>query len=112
MSDLEQAMRLLHALATSDLPMVAELTAEDVVVFGTDASERWETQATLLSALEEMRALGLRAEWADDVITRSGWVAGTAIYTFPDGGTLRTRATFVFAEGVLVHGHFSIPQAE
>lgn len=111
MTDRDRAMRLLPALARSDLATVAELTAEDVFMLGTDESERWETRATLLDALEQMRSLGLAAEWSDDVVARPGWVAGTAIYTFPDGTTLRTRVSFVFERGLLAHGHFSVAQA-
>lgn len=108
MTERERAMRLLPALASSDLATVQELTAEDVVLFGTDEAERWESRASLLDALAEMRSLGLRAEWADDVVIGPGWAAGTAIYTFPDGAKLRTRVSFVFDQGVLVHGHFSV----
>jgi hypothetical protein len=111
MTDRDRALRLLPALASSDLPTVHELTADDVFLLGTDESERWETRTALLDALDRMRILGLRAEWGDDLITRSGWVAGTAIYTFPDGTTLRTRVSFVFDQGLLVHGHFSVAQA-
>lgn len=110
MTDRDRAMRLLPAMASSDLTTVEELTAEDVFLLGTDESERWETRATLLCALDEMRSLGLRAEWSDDLVARPGCVAGTAIYSFPDGRTLRTRVSFVFDQGVLVHGHFSVAQ--
>jgi hypothetical protein len=111
-TELERAICLLPALASSDLSAVAELTAEHVVLFGTEAHERWESRAALLEALDQMRPLGLRAEWATDLVARHGWVAGTAIYTFPDGRTLATRVSFVFDQGLLVHGHFSVAQGE
>jgi SnoaL-like domain len=104
----ELAGVLLTALATSDLERVGELTAEDVVVFGTDSGERWESRKALLEALEPMRELGLAARWADDVRGGPGWIAGTAIYSFPDGSRLATRVSLVFAGGRLVHGHFSV----
>jgi hypothetical protein len=111
MTERELALRLLPALASSDLATVAELTAEEVLLLGTDEPERWETRASLLDALEEMRSLDLSAEWGNDLVAREGWAAGTAIYTFPDGSTLATRVSFVFEGGVLVHAHFSIAQS-
>jgi hypothetical protein len=106
----ELATVLLRALATSDLERVREMTAENVVLFGTDRGERWDSRESLLAALEEMRALGVSAAWDDDVAVGSGWIAGTAVYRFPDGRELPTRVSLVFADGRLVHGHFSVAQ--
>ena len=100
----------LTALATSDLDRVGELTAEDVVLFGTDRGERWDTRGSLIGALEGMRALGLTAAWADDVKEGHGWIAGTAIYRLSDGSELPIRVSLVFEDGRLVHGHFSVAQ--
>jgi hypothetical protein len=108
MTERELATVMLTALATSDLDRVAALTAEDVVMFGTDRAERWDTRDSLIEALEEMRALGLRAAWADDVKEGRGWIAGTAVYRLSDGSELPTRVSLVFEDGRLVHGHFSV----
>jgi hypothetical protein len=102
------AAEILVALATSDVDRVRELTAPDVVLFGTDEGERWDDAASLIGALEEMRALGLTAQWGDDIRTGHGWIAGTAIYRLADGSELPTRVSLVFEDGRLVHGHFSV----
>jgi hypothetical protein len=102
------ATEMLTALATSDVNRVRELTATDVLLFGTDEGERWDDVGSLIDALEEMRALGLSASWAGDVRGGHGWVAGTAIYRLADGSELPTRVSLVFEHGRLVHGHFSI----
>jgi hypothetical protein len=107
----ELAAEILTALATSDLDRVRELTAPDVVLFGTDDGERWDDAASLIDALEEMRALGLTARWGDDLRAGHGWIAGTAIYRLSDGTELPTRVSLVFENGRLVHGHFSVSRA-
>jgi hypothetical protein len=107
-TELELAGELLTALATSDVDRVRELTAVDVVLFGTDEGERWDDVGSLIDALEEMRALGLTATWSDDVRDGHGWVAGTAVYRLADGSELPTRVSLVFEDGLLVHGHFSV----
>jgi hypothetical protein len=104
----ELAAEVLTALATSDVDRVRELTAANVVLFGTDDGERWDDLGSLIDALEEMRALGLTAGWAGDVREGHGWVAGTAIYRLADGSHVPTRISLVFEESRLVHGHFSI----
>jgi hypothetical protein len=104
----ELAGEILTALATSDVARVRELSAEDVVMFGTDDGERWEDVHSLIDALEGMRELGLTATWAGDVREGRGWVAGTAIYRLADGSELPTRVSLVFDDGRLVHGHFSV----
>lgn len=108
MTDRELATAALTALATSDIDRVRELTGPDVVVFGTDQGERWDNRSSLIDALEEMRALGLTADWDDDLRQGPGWIAGTAIYRFCDGTLLPTRVSLVFEDGRLVHGHFSV----
>jgi hypothetical protein len=107
----ELAAEILTALATSDVDRVRELSAPDVVLFGTDDGERWNDAASLIDALEEMRALGLTARWGDDIRIGRGWMAGTAIYRLADGGELPTRVSLVFEDGRLVHGHFSVSRA-
>jgi hypothetical protein len=111
MTERELAGVMLTALATSDVERVGELTAEDVVLFGTDEGERWESRGSLIEALNKMRALGLTAEWADDVRDGRGWIAGTAIYRLADGTRLPTRVSLIFEDGRLVHGHFSVARA-
>jgi hypothetical protein len=108
MSERELAALVLDALATSDLDRVRELAVEEVVVFGTDVGERWDSRGSLIEALEPMRALGLCAEWADDLRSGPGWIAGTAVYRLADGSRLPTRVSLVFEHGRLVHGHFSV----
>jgi hypothetical protein len=110
LSDRELAMRLLPAFASSDLTSLEPLTAETVHVIGTEESELWTDRESLFAALDRMRSLGLRAEWSGDLMTGPGWVAGTALYTMPGGATLAARVSFVFADGKLVHGHFSVPE--
>jgi SnoaL-like domain len=104
----ELADEMLTALATSDVERVRELTAGDVVLFGTDEGERWDDVDSLVDALEEMRALGLTAAWSGDIRAGGGWVAGTVIYRLADGSELPTRVSLVFEDGRLVHGHFSV----
>jgi hypothetical protein len=110
MTERELAAEMLTALATSDVDRVRELAAGDVVLFGTDERERWDDRGSLIDALEEMRMLGLTAEWAGDLRDGPGWIAGTATYRFPDGREMPTRVTLVFEDGRLVHGHFSVAQ--
>jgi hypothetical protein len=103
----DRATRLLGAFAACDLEAVAAACAEDVIVYGTDRGERWWDRATLLEALEPMRALRLRAEWTLRPDVGAGWVAGVAAY---EGATLartEVRVTMVFSGGRLAHGHFS-----
>ena len=102
------AEEILVALATSDVDRVRELTAPDVVLFGTDDGERWDDVGSLIDALEEMRALDLTASWCGDVREGHGWFAGTAIYRLADGSELPTRVSLVFEHDRLVHGHFSV----
>lgn len=110
MTERELADAVLTALATSDIDRVRELVAGDVVLFGTDEGERWDDRGSLIEALEQMRALGLTAAWADDVREGNGWFAGTAIYRLADGSRLPMRVSLVVEDGRIVHGHFSVAQ--
>ncbi|HEY4277204.1 MAG TPA: hypothetical protein VGM91_03230 [Conexibacter sp.] len=99
---------LLPAFAASDLATIERMAAPGAVVFGTDVGERWDERGALLSSLDEMRALGLRARWCGDVVGGEDWVAGTARYETPDGEALAVRVSLVFRDGLLAHGHFSL----
>jgi len=99
---------LLQALAASDLDRVRALCAPGLRMYGTDAGERWDDLASLCGALEGMRELGLRAYWREPPATGPNWVAGVAIYRSASGPEVLTRVTFVFEDGLAVHGHFSL----
>ena len=105
------AGRLLPAFARSDLELIGTLATDDVIVLGTDVGERWDDRASLLAALDEMRALGLRAEWDGEPVCGDDWACGTARYRLADGQTIAVRVTFVFRGAQLCHAHFSIAQA-
>lgn len=105
----DAAARLLSAFAESDLDRLRAQCREDVVVFGTDRGERWDGLASLLPALDGMRALGLRARWADPVVCGAGWVAGVASYSGSGMDPTDVRVTFAFdGDGRLAHAHFSV----
>lgn len=99
---------LLRSLAQSDLGPVAAGCAEDVVVFGTDADEEWRDRPGLLAGLEPLAGSGMTAEWAGEPVQGRDWVAGTAIYTLPNGSRMPVRVSMVFTDGLLTHGHFSV----
>jgi hypothetical protein len=103
-----RADELLQALAASDVDRVRALCAPGLVMYGTDHGERWHDLESLCEALDEMRSLGLRVRWHDEPATGPGWVAGVAIYQAARGPEVRTRVTFVFEDGLAVHGHFSL----
>ncbi len=105
---IELAGRVLDALASSDVAAVRRLCAPEVVVFGTDPGERWTGVETLCAALDEMRELGLIAEWEWGPVLGSNWATGVARYRLAAGSTLEVRVTMVFEGGRLVHGHFSV----
>jgi hypothetical protein len=103
------AERLLQAFATSDVDALAELCREDVVVYGTDAGERWSGLTALVPAITAMRELGLQARWAQAVVEGRGWVAGIALYTGAHMEAQEVRVTFAFDEETrLAHAHFSL----
>ena len=118
MTDRELATAALTALATSDIDRVRELTGPDVVVFGTDQGERWDNRSSLIDALEEMRALGLTADWDDDLRQGPGWIAGTAIYRFSrrhataDQGVTRVRGRAPRARSLLGRSRRRIDSTE
>ena len=99
---------LLQALAASDRDRVRALCAPDIVMYGTDVGERWDDLASLCAALENMRSLGLRARWREEPASGADWVAGVALYQAAEGPEVPTRVTFVFADGLAIHGHFSV----
>ncbi len=109
MSDLGvRATRLLEAFAASDLAAVESACAPDVAVYGTDRGERWADRASLLAALEPMRALGLSAEWVRPPTVGSGWVAGVALYMGASMDPTEVRVSMSFVGDLLAHGHFSV----
>ena len=108
MTLVDRATELLKALATSDLERVSQLSAPDVVVYGTDQGERWSRLDALLVALEGMRSLKLRANWSAQPASGSNWVAGVALYESPTMLPLPVRVTMVFRSNRLIHGHFSV----
>jgi hypothetical protein len=107
----ELADQVLEAFATSDLGAVEELCATDAVVFGTDIGEVWWERPSLVSALEAMRELGLEARWIGERRVGDNWVAGFAEFTLADGSRVPTRVSMTFADGLLVHAHYSVPAA-
>lgn len=111
MTERDLAFRLLDALARSELEVVEPLCAEDVVVFGTEANEVWHDRLGLLSVLDGMRDLELRARWIGEPAAGPGWVAGPAEFTFKDGSMLPVRVSMIFAHGRLVHAHYSVAAA-
>ena len=104
----ERADALLQALAASDLDRVRALCSPALVMYGTDDGERWDDLAGLCAALEGMRELGLRAHWREAPASGPNWVAGVAVYRAAGGPEVLTRVTFVFEDGLAVHGHFSL----
>lgn len=103
-----QAADVLKAVAASDLAAVRRFVAENVLLYGTDEGERWTGRDSFLAALDGMRDLGLSASWEEPPVVGDGWVAGVACYRSRHGRSMRVRVTLVFAEGLLVHGHYSV----
>ena len=104
----ESADALLQALAASDLERVRALCAPHLVMYGTDAGERWDDLDSLCEALEGMRSLELTASWREEPAVGADWVAGLALYRSAGGPASLVRVTFVFEDGLAVHGHFSL----
>lgn len=111
MTLLERAGDVLQAFARSRLEAVRLACDPNVLVYGTDDGERWSERDSFLEALDDMRNLGLSAEWLDSPIMGTNWVAGLALYRAPTMDVVVVRVTMVFAGDRLVHGHFSIEQA-
>ena len=103
------ADRLLAAFASSDVDALRALCRDDVVVFGTDAGERWAGLGELGPALEAMRELELEASWTAPPAGGESWAAGIARYSGARMDPVDVRVTFAFdAGGQLAHAHFSV----
>ena len=107
----EQGTDVLDAFARSDIERARALCAENILLFGTDVGEVWNDRESFLAALDEMRELGLSARWRETPTGADNWLAGEAEFTFADGSTLPVRVSLVFANGRLVHGHYSVERA-
>ena len=102
----ERATALLHAFARSDLPVIAELCAEDVLLVGTDEGELWEGRDHVVDAFRG--AFDLEVEWAAPPRIGLGWLYGNAVFTAPDGAKTAVRVTMVFGGDLLAHAHYSV----
>jgi ketosteroid isomerase-like protein len=102
----ERATALLHAFARSDVSAIASLCAEDVVLVGTDAGERWDGRDAIVSAFAG--AFDLSVEWAGEPTARDDWLFGDVVFGLPDGARQPARVTMVFRDGLLVHAHYSV----
>jgi hypothetical protein len=102
----ERATALLHAFARSDLEAIAALCAQDVLLVGTDAAERWDGRSAVVSAFAG--AFDLSVEWVRDPTVRDDWLFGDVMFGLPDGGRQSARVTMVFREGLLAHAHYSV----
>ena len=102
----ERATALLHAFARSDLEAIAALCADDVLLVGTDAGERWDGRSTVVSAFAG--AYDHSVEWVGDPTVRDDWLFGDVVFGLPDGGRQSARVTMVFREGLLAHAHYSV----
>jgi hypothetical protein len=108
MSLVDDATVILETFARADVERARFLCAPDLLLFGTDVGELWSERESFLVDLDGMRELGLRARWREDAAVGDQWAAGIAEFTLSDGTTLPVRVTLVFAEGKLVHGHYSV----
>jgi ketosteroid isomerase-like protein len=102
----ERATALLHAFARSDVEAIAALCAEDVLLVGTDAGERWHGRETVASAFAG--AFDLSVEWAGEPTVRDDWLFGDVVFGLPDGARQAARVTMVFRDGLLAHAHYSV----
>jgi ketosteroid isomerase-like protein len=102
----EQATRLLHAFATSDLPAIDELCADDALLWGTDVDEAWHGKQAILDAFSGTFDLGVG--WIGEPVEQDDWVAGHVEFVLGDGGVVPARVTMVFREGLLAHAHYSV----
>jgi ketosteroid isomerase-like protein len=98
----ERATALLHAFARSDVPVIEELCAEDVLLVGTDAGELWRGRDVVASAFAG--AFDLSVQWAGEPVARDDWLFGDVVFD----GHQRARVTMVFRDGLLAHAHYSI----
>jgi len=102
----ERATALLHAFARSDLPVIAELCAEDVLLVGTDAGELWRGRDAVVSAFAG--AFDLSVAWVAEPNVRGEWPLGDVEFGLPDGARQPARVTMVFRDGLLAHAHYSV----
>jgi ketosteroid isomerase-like protein len=103
---IERATALLHAFARSDVEAIAELCAEDVLLVGTDAGERWDGRASVVSAFAG--AFDLSVDWVGEPTIGDDWLFGDVVFGLPDGGRQAARVTMVFCDGRLAHAHYSV----
>jgi hypothetical protein len=102
----ERATALLHAFARSDVEAIAALCAQDVLLVGTDAGERWDGLGSVVSAFAG--AFDLSVDWVGEPTVRDDWLFGDVVFGLPDGERQAARVTMVFREGLLVHAHYSV----
>jgi ketosteroid isomerase-like protein len=102
----ERATALLHAFARSDVEAIAALCAQDVLLVGTDAGERWDGLRSVVSAVAG--AFDLSVDWVGEPTVRDDWLFGDVSFGLPDGGRQAARVTMVFREGLLAHAHYSV----
>jgi ketosteroid isomerase-like protein len=102
----DRATALLHAFARSDVEAIAALCAEDVLLVGTDAGERWDGRASVVSAFAG--AFDLSVDWVGEPTVGDDWLFGDVVFGLPDGGRQSARVTMVFREGLLAHAHYSV----
>jgi ketosteroid isomerase-like protein len=97
----EPATALLHAFARSDLDVIRELCADDVLLVGTDAGERWSGREVVLRAFAG--TFDLDVAWDGEPTVRGDWVFGDVRF-----GDQAARVTMVFRDGLLAHAHYSV----
>jgi ketosteroid isomerase-like protein len=102
----ERATALLHAFARSDVEAIAALCAEDVLLVGTDAGERWDGRSAVVSAFAG--TFDLSVDWVGEPTVRDDWLFGDVVFGLPDGGRQTARVTMVFRDGLLAHAHYSV----
>jgi ketosteroid isomerase-like protein len=98
----ERATALLQAFARSDVSVIEELCAEDVLLVGTDAGELWHGRDVVASAFAG--AFDLSVRWDGEPVARDDWLFGDVVFD----GEQRARVTMVFRDGLLAHAHYSI----
>jgi ketosteroid isomerase-like protein len=102
----ERATALLHAFARSDVEAIAALCAEDVLLVGTDAGERWDGRSAVVRAFAG--AFDLSVEWVGEPVARDDWLFGDVVFGLPEGERQAARVTMVFRDRLLAHAHYSV----
>jgi ketosteroid isomerase-like protein len=102
----ERATALLHAFARSDISVIEELCAEDVLLVGTDGGELWHGRDAVASAFAG--AFDLSVAWIGEPVAGDGWLFGDVVFGLPDGQRRPARVTMVFRDGLLAHAHYSV----